>query len=142
MTIPYQAHSDTSQDAAKLMSGGNRSQKDRIYQLIRLTGIHGMTGQELAHQIGAAPGTVSARLRELRLDNLIRKSPQKRAWLFASGLEIESNVWKLPEFVETEADAKRDKAKEALHFVNTMKKENESVLDVQLLLDQLYTILK
>lgn len=121
MTSPFQAHSDTSRQAAQI---DRRSLLDRIYSMIQMTGNIGMTGAEIAHQFNIGPNSASARLRELKLAGKIRKSPERRGYSHRPGMVVESNVWKTPEHVPVEADTKRDKVREALEAIKTMRKDH------------------
>lgn len=121
MTAPFQAHSETSRQAAKI---DRRSLCDRIFSMIQMTGNIGMTGAEVAHQFNIGPNSASARLRELKLAGKIKKSPERRGYSHRPGVVVESNVWKTPEHVPVEADTKRDKVREALAVIETMKKDH------------------
>ena len=138
MTSPFQAHSETSRLAAKI---DRRPLADKVYSLIQLTGKQGMTGAEVAHQLNIGPNSASARLRELKLAGKIKKSTDRRAYSHCAGLNVESNVWKLPEYVPIEADAKRDKGREAIELIKRMRTEGLG-LEAMTCIKQIENILK
>lgn len=80
MTYPetpgFQAHSDTSREAAEKLSADTLRQA--VLEDIALWERHGRTGDELSEQFGTAPGTISARLIELERAGNVIKTAQKR----------------------------------------------------------------
>jgi hypothetical protein len=80
MTYPktpgYQAHSETSREAAEKLSADTLRQA--VLDDIALHERQGRTGDELAEHFTTAPGTISARLIELERAGKVIKTAQKR----------------------------------------------------------------
>jgi DNA-binding MarR family transcriptional regulator len=80
MTYPdtpgYQAHSETSREAAEKLSADTLRQA--VLDDIALHERQGRTGDELAEHFSTAPGTISARLIELERSGRVIKTAQKR----------------------------------------------------------------
>jgi len=77
MSLGYQAHSDTSREAAqKNISAG--AQREKILGILQANGIVGCTGDMLSHMLGINPGTISARLRDLELAGRVVKTKKRR----------------------------------------------------------------
>jgi uncharacterized protein YukE len=75
-TAGFQAHSETSRQAAETTSAAQS--RYRVKRKILEKQWRGATGDELADELNELNGTISARLRELELNNEIVKTNKKR----------------------------------------------------------------
>lgn len=132
MTLPFQSHSQTSLLGALEASRVADSQIQKIVALLEQCGAKGATGREIAARLKMQTGTVSARLRDMQLRELAKKSDIVRN---------NGNVWFPYRYNVTALGRKRDRAKEALELVEAMKKEGHGD-EVMTCLDRLSRVLK
>lgn len=102
----FQPHSQTSMDAYWEKLPKLNKLERAIYEHLVIMKDSGATGDELAILFDIAPGTASARCRDLQLKKLIKKSEFKRK----TRANVNANIWKLPQYVDEEADSKSDQS--------------------------------
>jgi DNA-binding CsgD family transcriptional regulator len=76
MTNPYQAHSETSIEAAQL--GNFSPMENKVLSLIEKNQVFGMTCDEISQKLNITTGTIAARLRSLELSEQIIKTNMTR----------------------------------------------------------------
>jgi DNA-binding transcriptional regulator GbsR (MarR family) len=77
-TAPYQAHSDTSKEAAEAIEPWMNSLRGKVYQAIHMSGKEGLTDLEIEEATGISGSTVRPRRIELLEMGLVRAAKEKR----------------------------------------------------------------
>lgn len=75
---PYNAGSETSKEAAESIAPSRGKLAQEVYEFIEARGRHGAICDEVERELGMAHQTASARVRELYLNNAIKKTERKR----------------------------------------------------------------
>ena len=76
--LKYQAHSDTSKDAAAEIETRARTLRASVYAFLKISGAYGATDQELQVALNMDPSTERPRRIELVERELVKDSGKKR----------------------------------------------------------------
>lgn len=76
-SLPY-SNADTSKEAAESIRSSSSSMRELVFRVIKLSGVRGMTDDEIEIETGLPHQTASARRRELVLREKIKQSGERR----------------------------------------------------------------